>query len=307
VQTSHASLGVDAGTNVFGQYTFNTQTLESNGSHLVGAYRYRVAPYGMKVSVGDHLFESHPGAPEFSVEVLDNFGDPFMDAVLIRSFVNVGNKGIHPEQISLQLEDPTAATLDSTMLPTDSLISGDWPIYRGLALTSNDGGLLLTAAIASFPAGPDCGVPSTPAAAQGPKGDKGEPGVPGLNGEKGDRGDPGPMGDPGPKGDAGDKGDRGEPGLTGDKGDSGDRGEQGFKGDKGDKGAPGDRGDKGDKGEGLVGGAMLILPEGSPAPAGYYFLDTFDFSFTDRSRGRRQMLRVDIWQRMPDVVVQPLQ
>jgi hypothetical protein len=52
---------------------------------------------------------------------------------------------------------------------------------------------------------------------------------------------------------------------------------------------------------------MLILPEGVPAPAGYQFLDTFDFSFSDRSRGRRQMLRVDVWQRMADVVPAPPQ
>ena len=47
-------------------------------------------------------------------------------------------------------------------------------------------------------------------------------------------------------------------------------------------------------------GSMLILPEGMPGPPGYVLVDTFDFSFSDRSRGRRQMLRVDVWQRQAE-------
>ncbi len=311
VQTHDANLAdVVFGAEVFGQYTFNAQTLESNGSNLVGAYRYRVAPYGIRVKVGDHLFESHPSAPEFSVEVLNDFddGSKVFDGLLIRSFVNVGNHGLHPGQISLQVEDEATAKLDSTRLPVASMISGDWPVYRTLVLTSNVGGVLLTADISGFSAGPDCGVPSAPVAV-GPKGDKGDPGEPGLPGVAGEKGDKGDQGDPGPKGDPGDKGDRGEQGLKGDqgdpgaKGDPGERGEQGLKGDKGD---PGDKGNKGDRGEGLLPGSMLILPEGTPGPEGYQFLDTFDFSFSDRSRGRRQMLRVDVWQRLPEAVPAPV-
>jgi len=98
------------------------------------------------------------------------------------------------------------------------------------------------------------------------------------------RGEPGPMG---PQGEPGAKGEKGDPGATGATGAQGERGAQGEQGPIGPQGPKGDKGDQGIQGpQGPAGssdlppGTMILLPQGTAAPAGWSYAGTFQQTLT---------------------------
>jgi hypothetical protein len=279
--------GITAEVPVRGQYTFDPQTAATVLADNIYDYVHATPGHGMKVRIGRYLFQSDPAAPNFLVRIANDFNDH--DYYVAFSARNLASNGMHPESIVMQLEDATHENLSSMALPGTAPRAGAWTQSFGLVLTGHSGGYRIESEVSAFAIGSDCGVEEPSSGIPGPQGPQGERGPEGPAGAQGVEGAQGIQGEKGDKGDKGDAGERGLPGVAGEKGE---------KGDKGDKGDPGARGEKGDKGEGLVTGSMLILPEGSQGPEGYVLVDTFDFSFSDRSRGRRQMLRVDVWQRV---------
>ena len=327
--------GITSEMPVRGQYTFDPQTPATVLAENIYDYVHATPGHGMKLRIGPYLFQSDPSGPDFRLRIANDVNDHDYYVALSRK--NIASNGMHPESIEMQLEDPTHENLSSLTLPATAPRVLAWQQQFGLVVTGSNGGYRIESEISAFAIDSDCGVeePSSgipgPQGEPGPQGPQGEPGLqgpqgePGLHGPQGEagpagpqgpegrqglQGEQGPAGPQGLEGQQGPQGEKGEKGDKGDKGDQGDaglRGEQGLKGDKGDKGDPGDRGEKGDKGEGLMTGSMLLLPEGSLAPAGYEYVDTFDFAYADRSRGRRQMLRVDIYVRRTEAAVVPQQ
>jgi hypothetical protein len=292
--------GITEGIPVRGQYTYNLQTPDSSPADIVGDFWHSTAPYGVKVRVANYLFQSDPSAPEFLMEMVnDYFGS---DNYLFHSYKNVSSNGVHPEIISLQLDDYSMGNLVSTDLQPMAPVAAAWSQAFGLSIQGYGYAYDIRTEITSFDLGTDCGITEPTTGTPGPPGPPGAQGPEGPQGPKGDKGDKGDKGEPG---DAGLPGDKGEPGDMGPQGPKGDKGDKGDQGDRGEQGVPGDKGDKGDrgeKGEGLIPGSMLLLPEGAAPPAGYEYMDTFDFAYADRSRGRRQMLRVDVYIRKADAV-----
>lgn len=148
---------------------------------------------------------------------------------------------------------------------------------------------------------------------QGPQGIQGEvgpTGATGATGAKGDKGDTGATGATGPagpqglQGDAGPvgpKGDTGATGATGPIGPQGLQGEIGPTGPEGDTGATGPAGPQGPAGEGLVTGALMFLPAGTPAPVGWTFVGSFTQQMTTGTSGRGggtpQFLTVNVYRK----------
>ena len=286
--------GITADAEVRGEYTFNLQTMDSTGAGYIGAYRYLTAPYGVKVRIGNHLFQSHPLAPEFVLELLNDLPAPAnSDHVWFRSFRNIANNGMHPELIELQLDDVTGENLASTSLFGEPPLVEAWTQSRGLMIQSESIGYAIQSSISSFSLAADCGVAAPPAAGIGPQGPQGPEGPQGLQGPQG------------PEGPQGLKGDQGEPGLKGDQGEpgpKGDTGDQGLKGDKGDKGDTGAVGPQGPIGEGLFAGALVFVPSGSPVPSGGYVkVGTFMMIASEYAvsweDARSRVMRVDVYQK----------
>ena len=92
---------------------------------------------------------------------------------------------------------------------------------------------------------------------------------------------------------AGPQGPQGEPGP---EGPQGPRGEAGAQGPQGPQGPQGERGLQGERGEGLMPGALLMLPAGSPAPSPdtYSLMGRFVLS-PDWTRGRGEAITVDVY------------
>ena len=120
--------------------------------------------------------------------------------------------------------------------------------------------------------------------ATGPTGATGATGIQGIQGIQGAPGATGATGDAGPAGPAGPTGATGATGATGSSGEQGIQGVPGITGDTGATGAqgipgiPGATGADGAQGEGLQPGSLLMLPAGSPVPAGYTLIDTFELN-----------------------------
>ena len=56
-------------------------------------------------------------------------------------------------------------------------------------------------------------------------------------------------------------------------------------------------GPAGPQGEGLMTGSLLFLPAGSPAPAGYSFIGTFNLQPANTNRGQGSQVQVDGYRR----------
>jgi hypothetical protein len=87
----------------------------------------------------------------------------------------------------------------------------------------------------------------------------------------------------------------GEPGPQGATGEPGAPGIQGPKGDIGATGATGPAGAAG--ANGLESGMLVMLPAGSPAPAGYTFIGAFDLQPSGSNRGQETMVKVHLYRR----------
>jgi Collagen triple helix repeat (20 copies) len=139
---------------------------------------------------------------------------------------------------------------------------------------------------------------------QGPEGAPGAQGPPGpagpigAQGPQGLQGEQGSQGAPGPQGAAGPQGAPGPQGATGAQGPAGPAGPAGAAGPAGPQGVPGPQGPEGPqgpRGEGLFSGALLMLPSGSPVPAGYAFVGTFELN--PISGPRSSTLVVDVYRK----------
>ena len=126
----------------------------------------------------------------------------------------------------------------------------------------------------------------------GPAGPIGAQGPQGLQGEQGSQGAPGPQGAAGPQGAPG---PQGATGAQGPAGPAGPAGAAGLAGPQGVPGPQGPEGPQGPRGEGLFSGALLMLPSGSPVPAGYAFVGTFELN--PISGPRSSTLVVDVYRK----------
>lgn len=129
---------------------------------------------------------------------------------------------------------------------------------------------------------------------------QGEPGPQGEPGEQGPVGPPGPAGPAGPAGPQGlkgDKGDPGEPGAPGAEGAQGPEGPEGPAGPRGPEGPQGPQGLQGPPGTSdLPPGTMIMLPQGTPAPAGWIYVGSSQEVLT-RGAGPAVRLMVDVYRK----------
>lgn len=135
---------VQAGDAVQGRYTYESTTMDSNGSLTVGDYRHHSAPYGISLTVGGLNFRTDPADVDFLVEIVNDHHS--YDNYLLRSYKNLFDVSVPDEEgfldnhISWQLDDPTCAALSSTDLPTGPPVLSDWPPdqYFGLMISSEN-------------------------------------------------------------------------------------------------------------------------------------------------------------------------
>jgi hypothetical protein len=59
----------------------------------------------------------------------------------------------------------------------------------------------------------------------------------------------------------------------------------------------GPAGPVGRQGEGLFSGSLLMVESGTPQPAGYTYIDTFDLTPSSDSRGRGVMVKIDLYRK----------
>jgi hypothetical protein len=133
---------------------------------------------------------------------------------------------------------------------------------------------------------------------QGPQGPEGAQGAPGPQGPVGPMGPMGLQGSEGPQGATGPQGPEGPagpPGAAGAQGAPGPQGPAGAQGPQGPTGPIGPQGPAGPQGEGLFSGSLVMVPSGSPVPAGYVFVGTFDL--IPASGGRSSAIAVDVYRK----------
>lgn len=97
----------------------------------------------------------------------------------------------------------------------------------------------------------------------------------------------GPAGPPGPPGPTG---------ATGATGATGPAGPAGPQGPTGATGATGATGPQGPEGVGLVTGSILLMKQGSPAPAGFIKIGTTQINYKDLN-GKNQVVTLDVYQK----------
>ena len=282
------------GTQFVGAYTFGLDFPDANRLATVGDYNHNAAPYGVAIDIGAHRFESDPSYPEFLVEVVNDHpvtyvtGPTYEDHYVFRSYNNLPSSGMLVTHISWQLDDATATALDSQNLsdvPPDlalftqaiglnvDLVTGEGFAGRITGIEVFIDGNYLDA----LPPPPVNGIP-------GPPGPQGEMGPAGPQGEQGP---PGPQGEPGPQG---------PEGPAGPQGPEGPQGPQGEVGPQGPRGETGPQGERGPQGEGLMSGALLMLPAGSPAPIGYTRMGRFVLA-SEADRSRNAEVIVDVYRK----------
>jgi Collagen triple helix repeat (20 copies) len=117
-----------------------------------------------------------------------------------------------------------------------------------------------------------------------------------TTGPTGPTGPTGAMGATGATGATGLQGPQGPQGVKGDIGDTGATGPQGVKGDTGDTGTTGAAGAQGPAGVGFVQGAILYLPTGTVAPAGFTKIGTSALAYKNLT-GHNRILNVDVYEK----------
>jgi hypothetical protein len=155
--------GVSQGVEIHGQYTFNLQAADINDSTEVGDYWHDSAPYGVMVRIGDVLFQSYAAAPQFVVEVINDYQGS--DDYRIASYRNIASYGIHPQYIGMSLTDPTMANLNSAALPSAPLVASTWSQPDGFWIVGYGLAYDIRADISGFDGAPDCGIVQPPTGA----------------------------------------------------------------------------------------------------------------------------------------------
>jgi hypothetical protein len=246
---------------------------------VVGDYQHSSDPYGVKVTIGDHTFRSTPGNVNFIVELVNDYYN--QDNFNFLSYVNDEVDGNRIETIGLQLDDYSQTALTSTALVAGAPDLTRWTQGWGFSLIGSDANystrFLIRGVMEQMQVGDNEPIYI--------------PGPPGPQGPAGPQGPEGVQGPMGPQGPAGPQGPDGPQGLTGPQGPAGPQGVPGAQGPAGPAGA---QGPAGPKGEGLMAGALLMLGAGSPAPAGYQFVGTFNLVGTNSPRS---VLIVDVYRK----------
>lgn len=102
------------GTPFTGSYTFNASTPDSNAMTEVGDFVHTTTPYGVRVTIGTHVFRTDPASVNFVIELVNDYDS--MDSYLFHSYTNLDTDGVQIDTINLQLDDPTSTVLTSTAL-----------------------------------------------------------------------------------------------------------------------------------------------------------------------------------------------
>jgi hypothetical protein len=261
MRSGHLLSEIVEGTPFTGVMTFNMNTPDDNAAATVGDYWHHSAPYGVIVQIGSRRFETDPSNVEFLIELVNDHGFPPQDNYLFRSYNNLFTAGIPVNYISWQLDDTTFHALNSTTLTSIPPNLQAWTSVFGFAVT-----------LAQTNEPNDLIGVVTEIHVLAPGEPTGIPDPPEIVGI------PGPQGAQGP---------------------AGPQGAQGVPGPMGPIGATGPQGEKGDPGEGLMGGSLLMVPAGSPAPAPdrYTFVGTFALTPSAESRSRNTALAVDVYRR----------
>jgi hypothetical protein len=108
-----------------GEYIYDNAAADTNPDPALGTYRFTTLPYGIAFGVGALDFQTDPARTELLIEMGNNIGT--RDGFLVRSSNNLTlPDGIVIEQISWQLEDPTASVIDSDALLPGAPVLADW-------------------------------------------------------------------------------------------------------------------------------------------------------------------------------------
>jgi len=270
---------VAVGTPFTGSYTFSLSTLDSNAMEQVGDYFHTTSPYGVTVTIGTHTFRTDPSNVNFILELVNNY--EASDNYVFHSYSNLETDGVPIEIISWQLDDPTSTLLASPALTATAPDVTRWQQIFGLDISGRNGwfSFLLRGTVSDVQLG------TGPFYVAGPSGPQGAAGP------------AGPAGPMGPTGSAGPQGPQGAVGPVGLQGAAGPAGPAGSQGPQGPQGAVGPVGPVGPQGEGLFSGSLLMLNSGSPQPAGYVYVGTFDLTPSDDARGRGVAMHIDLYRK----------
>ena len=269
-------------------YTFNLSTPDAHDLPWIADYQYISGLYGMAVDIGPYRFQTDPYVRDFLIEIIDGYPFNGSDSYLLLSHNNISNTGYPLAEMIVQLDDPSGVANSSTGLstvPPDLAAFQQWfGLQIGLVT-----GEYITGQITSL----EVFTEGSYLAALGPEPAVGIPGPPGPQGEMGPAG---PQGEQGPAGPQGEQGPVGPQGETGPEGPQGPQGEPGPRGPQGEVGPQGPQGERGPQGEGLMAGALLMLPAGSPAPSGYTRVGRFVLA-SDADRSRNAEMIVDVYRK----------
>jgi hypothetical protein len=318
-----------------GSYTYSLSTPDTNVAPEVGDYQHQGSPYGVTVTIGTHTFRTDAQNANFLVEVVNDYFGRDNFAFLSYTNLNTEGLTVSlinfqlddPTQSAVADTSLPTGPLDLSRwqqifgLDVSGYSSdGTQFLLRGTVTQMQLGGgpiLLPGPPGPPGPQGPE--GPAGPQGSEGPAGPQGPEGAPGPQGPAGPSGAQGPQGAPGPAGPIGPQGPEGAQGPQGATGAIGPQGPAGAPGAAGPQGAPGPQGPAGSQGpqgpigaigpigpqgpagpagpqgEGLFSGSLLMVPSGSPVPAGYSFVGTFDLS--PSSGPRSSALIVDVYRK----------
>ncbi len=125
---------------ITGSYTYDSTTHDSNPSPYIGMYEHYTSPYGIKLSIGEFVFQSDPDNVDFLVSVGNAGGTYDRDNYLIRSHNNLPSyDNILINDIMWQLDDKSGTAVSSDALPVTAPVLEDWPdSFTGLRITAGD-------------------------------------------------------------------------------------------------------------------------------------------------------------------------
>lgn len=258
--TSGSQFGVTAPATLTGTFTVDSSFLAQNdGSNYPGS-----VISGFYIIIGSQVYSAATAA------------DPNIQGVSLQNHTIVG--------IAMNWSQTTAGLGGPYM---QAAVDGTW---EAGSTTQQNGTIILRGTTGSqhftqLPP-PTLVGPQGPTGAQGPTGPAGPNGPQGPAGPTGAVGPAGPVGANGQQGPAGPTGAAGPAGPAGANGPQGPTGPQGAAGPVGPQGAVGPVGPQGPvgpvgpQGAGLTSGALFILPQGSPTPAGFTRIGTVKLNVT---------------------------
>ena len=122
---------IQPGLRFSGHYVLETTTGDSNADPTVGDYWHSAAPAGLRVEMGNYVFETDPANVSFLVEVVDRPGD---DHFVMHTYNNRATGGVLVEPISWQLDDFTGAAVTSDALITGPPQLAAWTSTFGISV-----------------------------------------------------------------------------------------------------------------------------------------------------------------------------